>query len=128
MYPHLTLYAPILLIKKVYFKINILQELYMSQGFAARRPKGHAISLHNNFNICILFSLLMCIYIYYMNYSLFSGLFFICNYFCFCIFHIDIVHECIVLRCIVKNKRTYLLHLFVFPAPPPPTCLNPHFI
>ena len=33
---------------------------------------------------------------------------FICTYFCFCIFHIDIVYECIVLRCIVKNKLTYL--------------------
>ena len=29
------------------------------------------------------------------------------------IFHIDIVYECIVLRCIVENKLTYLLSAFV---------------
>ena len=48
MYPHLTLqvYAPVLLIKKVYFKIMYynLYELYLSQGFAGRRPIRHANS------------------------------------------------------------------------------------
>ena len=44
------------------------------------------------------------------HYSQFSGLFFICTYFCFCIFHINIVSECIMLRCIVKNKHTYFLN------------------
>ena len=29
------------------------------------------------------------------------------------IFHIDIVYECIVLRCIVENKLTYLLTYFL---------------
>ena len=38
----------------------------------------------------------------------FSGSFFIFH-FIFIYFHIDIVYECIVLRCIVENKLTYLL-------------------
>ena len=40
-----------------------------------------------------------------MNYLQFSGLFCICIYFYFFIFHIDIIYECIVLPC---NKVTYL--------------------
>ena len=40
----------------------------------------------------------------------FSGSFFIFH-FIFIYFHIDIVYECIVLRCIVENKLTYLLTL-----------------
>ena len=42
---------------------------------------------------------------YYLQ---FSGSFFIFH-FIFIYFHIDIVYECIVLRCIVENKLTYLL-------------------
>ena len=32
------------------------------------------------------------------------------------IFHIDIVYECIVLRCIVENKLTYLLTYYYIPS------------
>ena len=44
------------------------------------------------------------LYIYY--YLQFSGS---CYFSLIFIFHIDIVYECIVLRCIVENKLTYLL-------------------
>ena len=47
---------------------------------------------------------------YYLQ---FSGSFFIFH-FIFIYFHIDIVYECIVLRCIVENKLTYLLTYYTF--------------
>ena len=39
----------------------------------------------------------------------FSGVGPIFFFYFFFFFHIDIVYECIVLRCIVNNKLTYLL-------------------
>ena len=46
----------------------------------------------------------MAMYVYCLQ---FSGLFFIFTYKYFFL-HIDIVYECIVLRCIVENKLTYI--------------------
>ena len=60
----------------------------------------------------------MLICTYYLQ---FSGSFFIFH-FIFIYFHIDIVYECIVLRCIVENKLTYLLtYLLVRDATRPAT-------
>ena len=63
-----------------------------------------------NFTTFILVFFFLIFFSYNMNlyvlFAIFWFIFFFSNYF---YFHIDIVYECIVLRCIVENKLNYLL-------------------
>ena len=89
---------------------------WIIQGFAGRRPIGHAISKHNNFNISILVSLLMCIYIIwiYTYYSQFSGLFVICTYFRFCIFTFILSMNVLFFVVLLKRNFTYFTYFTYF--------------
>ena len=86
-----------------------VQELYLSQGFAGRRPIGHAILLTLQLVSLIFVFFPLINVLYNVNLYILFAIFWFMLLFSYFVFHINIVYECIVLRCTVENKLTHLL-------------------